>query len=66
MSVRSLVPLLPYQAYLIRLGVLLTCFLMNLFGVDVVGKISGVLLVIVLAPFALIIGIGARYIQVYL
>lgn len=61
--ISSLIGLEPWQAYLVRFSVLVICFIMNLFGVDVVSKISGFFLVLVLTPFALIIGFGAKHIR---
>jgi amino acid transporter len=61
--IASLVELQPYQAYLVRFSVLTICSFLNLFGVDVVSKISGFFLVLVLTPFALIIGFGAKHIR---
>lgn len=49
--------------YSIRFAVLLFCFLLNFFGVDIVSKVSGLFIVLVLLPFFIFGALGVKYVN---
>jgi amino acid transporter len=52
-----------WGSMLIRFGVLLTCALLNLFGVKAVSRSSGIFIILILLPFVIMVGMGMRFIK---